>query len=186
MERQVVIGVHPGIIGEHVVHLVEAVRRGEILHLVADMPFAKLHRGVVRLLQKLGDGRCLFGETVGVAWCQHGGKRRADRDAAGDEGGAAGGAARLAIIIDEAHAFGGETIEVRCRRAAHNAAAIAAEIAPADVVGHDDHDIGGLSVCADAAVAVAARAHARRPKTKRSRAFIGNLLNSIGSDRRRD
>ncbi|MEZ0279947.1 hypothetical protein, partial [Methyloceanibacter sp.] len=37
----------------------------------------------------------------------------------------------------------GETIEVRRRRAAHHAAAIAAEIAPADVVGHDDHDIGG-------------------------------------------
>ncbi len=31
------------------------------------MPFAKLHGRVVRLLQILGDGRCLFGEAVGIA-----------------------------------------------------------------------------------------------------------------------
>ena len=47
MERRVVIGVDPGIVGEHVVHLVEAVGGREVRDLVADMPFAELHRRVV-------------------------------------------------------------------------------------------------------------------------------------------
>src|SRR6476661_6799555 len=99
------------------------------------MSFAKLHRRVVRLLQILGDGRGLLGEAVRIAGGEHGGERGADWNAAGDEGGAPCRAARLAIIIDEAHTFGSKTIEVRRGRAAHGAAAIAAEIAPADVVG---------------------------------------------------
>ncbi len=85
MQLLVGIGVDAGVIGQHVVHLVEAVRRGEVLGLVAYMPFAKLHRRVIRLLQILGDGRRLLGEAVRVAWCEDGGKRGADRNAAGDE-----------------------------------------------------------------------------------------------------
>ena len=65
MEGQVVIGVHARVIGKHVVHLVEAVRRREVLRLIADMPFAKLHGGVVRLLQKLRNGRRLLVRPLG-------------------------------------------------------------------------------------------------------------------------
>jgi hypothetical protein len=55
--------------------------------------------------------------------------------------GAARRAARLAAVIHEAHAFGSKTVEVRRGRAAHGAAAIRAEIAPAHIVGHDHDDV---------------------------------------------
>ena len=43
MQRQVVIGVDARVIGQHVVHLVEAVGGRKVLRLVADMPLAELH-----------------------------------------------------------------------------------------------------------------------------------------------
>ena len=141
VQRQVVVGIDARVIGQHVTHFVEAVGRRKVLELVADMPFAELHRIVACLLQILRNGRGLFGEAVGIARSEHGRERGPDRDAAGDERGAARRAARLAVVIHEAHAFGSETVEVGRGRAAHGAAAIRAEIAPAHIVGHDHDDV---------------------------------------------
>ena len=65
----------------------------------------------------------------------------AQRQLAGDEVGAAGGAARLGIVVGEAHALGGELVEVR-RLAGHDALVIGADVEPADIVAHDDEDVG--------------------------------------------
>ena len=74
-----------------------------------------------------------------------GGQAGADRQLAGDEVGAAGGAARLGVVVGEEHAFGGELVEVR-RLARHHAAVVGADVEPADVVAHDEEDVRFLGV----------------------------------------
>ena len=86
------IGVDPGVVGEHVVHLVEAVGDRVGLVDVAEVPLADLDGGVALLPQELGDRRGFRGEVVGITRQQHQRERGADRDAAGDERGTAGGA----------------------------------------------------------------------------------------------
>jgi hypothetical protein len=72
------------------------------------------------------------------------GEAGAQRNLSGDEVGAAGGTARFRIIIGEAHAFSGELVEVR-RLSRHHALMIGADVEPADVVTHDDEDVGLLA-----------------------------------------
>ena len=67
----------------------------------------------------------------------------ADRQLAGDEVGAARRAARLGVVVGEQHALGGELVEVR-RPAGHHAAVVGADVPHADVVAHDDDDVGLL------------------------------------------
>ena len=75
-----------------------------------------------------------------------GGHAGADRQLAGDEVGAAGRAARLGVVVGEQHALGGELVEVR-RPPGHHAAVVGADVPDADVVAHDDDDIGSLRRC---------------------------------------
>ena len=74
----------------------------------------------------------------------HGGQAGAHRQLAGDEVGAARGAACLGVVVGEAHALGGELVEVR-RLAGHDALVIGADVEPADIVAHDDEDVGRLA-----------------------------------------
>ena len=67
----------------------------------------------------------------------------ADRQLAGDEVGAARRAARLGVVVGEQHALGGDLVEVR-RAARHHAAVVGADVPDADVVAHDDDDVGPL------------------------------------------
>ena len=63
---------------------------------------------------------------------------------AGDEVGAARRAARLGVVVGEAHALGRQAVEVR-RPAGHDALVVRADIGPADVVAHDHDDVGLLA-----------------------------------------
>ena len=77
----------------------------------------------------------------------------ADRQLPGDEVRATRRATRLGIVVREQHAFLGDLVEVR-RPARHHAAMIGADIPHADVVAHDDDDVGflggGWAVAGDA------------------------------------
>src|SRR5262249_42363939 len=67
----------------------------------------------------------------------------ADGALAGDEGGAAGGAALLPVPVGEAGPFPGDAVDVG-RLISHDAAVVAAGVDPADVIPPDDEDIGLL------------------------------------------
>ena len=54
-------------------------------------------------------------------------------------------AAGLDQILREAQTLAGELVDARRRRAAQLAAAVGPEVAVADVVGEDEHDVGLLS-----------------------------------------
>jgi hypothetical protein len=62
---------------------------------------------------------------------------------AGDEIGAARGAACFRVVVGEQHALGGDLVEI-WRPPGHHAAMIGADIPDADVVAHDDDDVRPL------------------------------------------
>ena len=68
------------------------------------------------------------------------GQAGADRVLAGDERGAAGGAALLAVIVGEGDALVGDAVDVG-RAVAHLAAAVVADVPPADVVAPENEDV---------------------------------------------
>ena len=84
---------------------------------------------------------------------------------AGDEVGAARRAARLGVVVGEQHALGGDLVEVR-RAARHHAAVVGADVPDADVVAHDDDDVGPLRRCC----ACALRRIEQRDRHQRGRA----------------
>ena len=79
-------------------------------------------------------------QADGGARHAHLGQPGADRVLAGDERGAAGGAALLAVVVGEGHALVGDAVDVG-RAVAHLAAAVVADVPPADVVAPEDQDV---------------------------------------------
>ena len=61
----------------------------------------------------------------------------------GEEGVAPGGAARLGVVVHEDAAFVCDPVDVRCFPD-HQAAMIAARLHEADIIAHDEQDIGFL------------------------------------------
>ena len=120
--------------------LIEAVHRRQELVEVAQMVLAELAGGVAHRLERRGDGRRLGRHADRRAGLADGGQAGADRQLAGDEVGATGRAARLGVVVGEAHALGGKLVEVR-RLPGHDALVVGADIEPADVVAHDDDDV---------------------------------------------
>jgi hypothetical protein len=121
--------------------LVEAVQRRQKLVEVAEVVLAELRGGIALSLER---GR----KRAGLRGHADVGARLADRRQAGAQGDLAGDEARpsrraagLGIIIREQHALRGELVEVR-RLARHHAAVIGADVEPADVVTHDEDDVG--------------------------------------------
>src|SRR5271157_10301 len=107
------------------------------------MVLAELAGFVPQRLQRGGDRRRLVGHADRGAGLADRGQAGADRQFAGDEVGASGGAARLRVIVGEAHALAREVVQVRrCR--IHEALVVGPYIAPANIVAHDDDDIGFL------------------------------------------
>ena len=98
----------------------------------------------------VGGLRRQAGRRAGLADRGHAG---ADRQLAGDEVGAARRAARLGVVVGEQHALGGDLVEVR-RAARHHAAVVGADVPDADVVAHDDDDVGPLPLAAAPAAGV--------------------------------
>ena len=64
----------------------------------------------------------------------------ADRRLPGDEGGAAGGATLLGVIVGENRTLSADAINVR-RPVTHDAEVVGADVEPADVVGHDHKNV---------------------------------------------
>jgi hypothetical protein len=120
--------------------LIEAVHGRQILVQVAEMVFAELPGGVAERFQHGGDRDRLFGDADIGAGLADGGQTGAQWNLPGDEIGAAGGAACFRVIIGEAHAVGGELVEIG-RLSRHDALVVGADIEPADVVTHDDQDV---------------------------------------------
>ena len=122
---------------------VEAVHRRQKLVLVAEVVLAELAGGVAHSLERGGNRHRLRRDADGCAGLADRGHAGADRQFAGDEVGAARRAARLGVVVGEQHAFGGELVEIR-RPAGHHAAVVGADVPHADVVAHDDDDVGLL------------------------------------------
>ena len=120
--------------------LVEAVHGRQELVLVAEMVLAELAGRVAERLEQLGDGRVFRLQPDVGAGHPHLGQPGADRVLAGDEGGAARGAALLGVVVGEGHAFVGDAVDVG-RAVAHLAAAVVADVPPADVVAPEDQDV---------------------------------------------
>ena len=145
--------------------LVEAVHRRQELVAVAEMVLAELAGHVALRLEQFGDASgpspTALPLRAGKPDLQQPGAHRA---LAGDEGGAAGGAGLLAVIVGEDRAFVGDAVDVG-RAVAHHAAVVGADVPVADVVAHDDEDIGLLLLLADSGETspVAAATDARRP-----------------------
>ena len=145
---------------ENSIEFVEAVHCREVLVAVAEMVFADLRAGVTHRLEQLGDGRIFILQALlgcGSPTLETGAKGGLTKD----EGGASSGAGLLAVVVGEECAFAGDAVDVR-GASAHHTAVISADIPGADIVGHDDDDVGflGLRVCADGG---ACRCECERP-----------------------
>ncbi len=118
---------------------------GRYLLQVAEVVLAELTGGVPQRLEELGDGRILGGRKPTSAPGTPTLLKPVRKHAlAGDERRPAGRAAFLPVGVGEPHALVGDAVDVR-RAVAHQAVAVAAEVADPDVVTPDDENVG-LSV----------------------------------------
>ena len=119
----------------------EAVRRRQRIGVVAEVVLAELAGVVAEIEQELGERRSA-GPQIGRAARQlrrdHAGAQRMH---AGEEGVAPRRAALLGIVGHEDRAFVADAIDVG-RFADHQAAVVDARLHPADVVAHDEQDVG--------------------------------------------
>ena len=123
--------------------LLEAVRGRQRVGVIAEMVLAELAGVVAEIEQELGDRRragTQIGRAAGQLRRDHAGAQRMH---AGEEGVAAGGAALLGIVVREDRAFLADAIDVG-RLPDHQAAVIDARLHDADVVAHDEEDVGLL------------------------------------------
>ena len=121
--------------------LVEAVDGGQELIQIAEMILAELAGGVALRFER-GGNRAGLGRHSGLgARLADGGHAGADGQFAGDEVRATRRATRLGVIVGEQHAFLGQLVEVR-RPAGHHAAMVGADVPHADVIAHNEEDVG--------------------------------------------
>ena len=107
------------------------------------MVLAELARGVAEIEQELGERRRAgpqVGRAAGQLRRDHAGAQRIH---AGEEGVAPRGAALHGDIVHEDRALVADAIDIG-RFADHQAAVIDARLHPADVVAHDEEDVGLL------------------------------------------
>ena len=112
------------------------------------MVLAELAGGVALRLEQLGDGRVFRLQADGGAGHADLREAGADRILAGDEAGAACGAALLRVVVGEEAAFVGDPVDVG-GPVAHHAVAELADVPDADIVAPEDEDIGffGGHIC---------------------------------------
>ena len=126
----------------------EAVCRRQRRRVVAQVVLAELAGGVAEIEQELGERRgagSQIGRAAGQLRRDHAGTQRIH---AGEEGIAPGRAALHGDIVHEHCAFLPDAVDVG-RFPDHQAAMVDARLHPADVVAHDEEDVGlaGLSQC---------------------------------------
>ena len=123
--------------------LVEAVVGGQELVLVAQVVLAELSGGVPQRLEEFRDAR-IFRPQANVGPGQADFRQPgADGRLPGDERRAPGGAALLPVPVGEPRAFLGNPVDIR-RLVPHDALVIGTRVEPANVVAHDDEDVGFL------------------------------------------
>ena len=136
-----IVGVFRFLLGVEVIEvaekLVEAVFCGQHLVAVTEVVLSELAGHVALGLEQGGDGGVFLFQTFRHAWQADLGEAGADRRLAGDEGGAAGGAALLAIPVGEQRTFLGDAVDVR-RFVTHHAHVVGADVELADVIAPDD------------------------------------------------
>ena len=132
--------------GRHVVAVgdaevvVEAAFGGEVFGLRAEVPLTHALGAVALRLEKIGEGLFVVIEAGLVGGEEDAGDADTGGVAAGEEGGAGGGADGVGRgPVGEADAFGGELIDV----GGGEGGAVAVEVAVAEVVGVDEDDVGG-------------------------------------------
>ena len=121
----------------------EAVRGRQRLGVVAEVVLAELAGVVAEIAQELGERRRAgpqIGRAAGQLRRDHAGAQRMH---AGEEGIAPGRAALLGIVGHEDRAFIADAVDVG-RFPDHQAAMVDARLHPADVVAHDEEDVGLL------------------------------------------
>lgn len=109
--------------------------------LVAEMVLAKLAAGVTLHLEKVGNGRCPFGNPLRRTRHPDGQQPGAKWMLSCDERRATCRAALLGVGVSEESAFLGYAVDVR-RFVAHQAEVIGTDIVNADVIASDDEDVG--------------------------------------------
>ena len=130
--------------------LVEAVDGGQELIEVAQVVLAELAGGVALRFERGGNGAGLRRKAGLGARLADRGHAGADGQFAGDEVGATRRATRLGVVVGEQHAFLGQLVEGG-RPAGHHAAMVGADVPHADVIAHDEEDVGFLALCVCAA-----------------------------------
>ncbi len=119
----------------------EAVCRWQGIGVVAQVVLAELAGGVAEIDQELGERRRTgpqIGRAAGQLRRDH---ARAQRIHSGEEGIAPGGAALHGNIVHEDCALLPDAVDVG-RFADHQAAMVDARLHPADVIAHDEQDVG--------------------------------------------
>ena len=121
--------------------LVEAVDSRQKFILVAKVILAELAGGIPHVLEHSGNGHRLGGQAYRRAGLPDRSHAGADRQHTGDEVRPARRATCLGVVVGKQHPLFGQFIEVR-RTAGHQAAMVGADVPHADVVAHDDNDVG--------------------------------------------
>ena len=122
---------------------VEPVDGRQELILVAKVILAELAGGVALRFERGGDCASLSGQSYRRAGLADRGHAGADRQLAGDEVRATRRATCLGVVVGEQHAFFGDLVEVR-RLPGHHAPVIGADVPHANIVAHNDDDVGFL------------------------------------------
>ena len=130
-----------GLDDPHVV-LVEPLTRRPALLLEAEVPFARIGRGVALALEELGERH--LGRLQGV-WCaadDDGVQTHASRVAPGQQRRPGWRAPRLDEELGQLQAFVGDGVDAGCGHAADLTAAVGADVAPSDIVGQHENHVG--------------------------------------------
>ncbi len=135
------VGVGVEMIEAGILHLVVALRIGQRVVGFAQMPLAGEEGLVAAGLEHRSERPFRLRQAAALALEGHGGHAAAIGNTAGLHRRTAGRAARLRIEGEERHALVREAIDVGCRHATANAAAVRTEVAVAGVVRHDQDDV---------------------------------------------
>ena len=121
--------------------LLEAVGRGQSRSVIAQMVLAKLAGSVAEIEKEFGDSRGSGPQVGGAARKLRRDQTGTQRIHAGEEGVAPGGAALHGEIVHELGALMADAVDVG-RFPDHQALMVDARLHPADVVAHDEQDVG--------------------------------------------
>ena len=123
--------------------LLEAVCRWQRRRFIAEVVLAELARVVSEIQQEFGERRRARQQRTGGTRKLRHDHARPQRMHAGEEGGAPGRAALLGIIGHKPRTFIPDAIDVR-RFAYHQALMVGTHVHDANVVAHDEQDVGLL------------------------------------------